>query len=494
MNKKILINDTPVETRIALLEEDRLAEMIYHRRDEQRRVGNIYKGIIKRVLPGMNAAFVDIGARDKAAFLYGGDVFCSHLEINPENLSDEDWPRASNQSIEDLLFQGQEVLVQVNKEALGTKGPRITMHLTLPGRNLVYLPLVQHVGISRRIEDKEAREKLKEQLTSIKPLEGGIIARTAALGVELSALEKELHWLHQSWLQIKESAKAARAPSLIHTDMNIIKKTIRDLYDQNVTEVISDNPKVCAKIESYLEDLGTPETQLHLHRDKTPLFDSYGVEVDLAYALRPRVDLPSGGYLIIQQTEALTSLDVNTGKFVGRSSAQETILKTNLEAARIAVEQLRLRNLGGIIIIDFIDMESGEHRENVYLELMKQLKKDRSKTNVQRISEFGLVEMTRKRTSESLTGQLMSTCTYCEGYGHIRSIQTEALDLIREIERRYQQTGCKNIEISIREDLFQYVITELTDYLNSTREKYALKINFQLAKSKHLTHFSFEVN
>lgn len=492
--KKILINDTLIETRIALLEDDRLAEIICHRRTEQRRVGNIYKGIVKRVLPGMNSAFIDIGAKDKAAFLFGGDAYSQELETIATTDESDEWPATPTRNISEILHQGQEILVQVNKEALGTKGPRVTMHLTLPGRNLVYLPLVKHIGVSRRIEDKPTREKLKKVLTTILPESGGVIARTAAFDTKVEVLQSELETLQNSWILIAQTANAARAPSLVHHDMNIVTKTIRDLFDSEVSEVITDNPSLGAKLETYLSELGAESSKiLNLHRQTTPLFDDFGIEMDLANALRPRVDLPSGGYLIIEQTEALTSIDVNTGRYVGRSSISETILKTNLEAAQVAVEQFRVRNLGGIIIIDFIDMENGEHRERVYLELTEQLKKDRAKTNVLRISEFGLLEMTRKRTHKSLSGQLMTECSYCDGYGKTRSKKTEILDLIREVERRHQQTFAKKIQVYLREDLFQTLTEEFGDYLNFIRKKYMIEVDFNLAKPEHMCHISFEV-
>jgi ribonuclease G len=470
LDKQIIINTNKSETRIAVLERERVSELFIERERERGIVGNIYLGIVMRVLPGMQAAFVNIGA-ERTAFLYGGDVVDPEAmreqrndQSQVEDLSPEELRERSQRQrkpIERLLKEGQRVVVQVAKEPLGTKGARVTMFLSLPGRYLVLLPDFNHIGISRRIDAPEERERLTELVRQIKPEDVGIIVRTAAASVDGDSLQKDVKYLTKVWRDIEAKKKKAQPPTLLHQDLDLILKTTRDIYNEEIERIVIDDKDRHQELKRFLT-LMIPggAKKLVLHEEKTPIFDVYGIEMDIGRALSSRIDLPSGGYLIVDQTEALTSFDINTGKFVGHASAHETILKTNMEAVKKIVDQLRVRNIGGIIVIDFIDMERLDDRERVFNALQEELKHDKARTNVLRISELGLVQMTRKRTSESLERQLMEPCPYCDGRGRIRSTPTEVYDLLRELRRHALQTGETKIRVKVRDDIRDWLVTE----------------------------------
>ncbi len=486
-DKQLIINTNRSETRIALLEGGRVAELFIERNRDRGIVGNIYLGTIMRVLPGMQAAFVNIGA-ERTAFLYGGDIFDS--ETMAERLSDEEVQNMSPEEIrernqrqrkpiEKLIREGQQIIVQVAKEPLGTKGARVTTYLSIPGRYLVLMPEFAHTGVSRRIADEAERLRLLDLVKQIKPDEVGVIIRTAAENINAGLLQKDLKYLLKVWRNVDVNKKRASSPSLIYQDLNLILKTTRDIYSEEIEKIIIDDPESYEELKRFLNaTIPGAAKKLELYSDKTPILDVYGVEMDIAKALASRIELPSGGYLIIDQTEALTSFDINTGKYVGQASAHDTILKTNLEAVRKVVDQLRVRNIGGIIVIDFIDMERLEDRERVYNLLQEELKHDKARTNVLRISELGLVQMTRKRTSESLERQLLEPCPYCEGRGRIRSTETESFDLLREIRRHSIQTGHKNLKIRVRDDIRTYIKNEEADLLKNLIEEFDLEIQF----------------
>ncbi len=497
-NKKIVINSNLAETRIALVEDGQLIELFIERDAKQRLVGNIYKGTVSRVLPGMNSAFIDIGL-NRTAFLFGGDVIDPNAEYLPyENLEDSDDKKPQNTptSIEKVLKDGQEIIVQVSKEALGTKGPRVSMFLTLPGRYLVLMPYFPHIGISRRIEDEQQREQLKAVAEALVPEGMGVIIRTAASGVEKTVLEEDIRTLIKDWQIISKKIPISTPPEVLFQELDLAKRVTRDLYDEEVEEIVVDNEIVFNGLRQFLSDY-MPQAldKISYYSKPVPIFDVYGIEIDIGRALARRVEMPSGGFVVIDQTEALTTFDVNTGKFVGHANAQDTILKTNLEAIKVIVEQLRLRNIGGIIVVDFIDMEILEHRDIVYEKLLEALKADRSRTNVLKVSDLGLVQMTRKRTSESLEQLLLQPCPHCQGTAKVRKTETEAHDLLRELVRYSNQTNQKQIKVRARHDIQEFISVKLQglfDLITSERNLEVEFVNCELT-THMLREPSFEV-
>lgn len=437
MNSEILVNVTPMETRVAIVENG-VAQEVYVERDEGKGyVGNVYLGKIVRVLPGMQAAFVDIGL-ERAAFIHASDIY------TPE--SGEDHRQAP--PINHLVREGGQLLVQVTKDPLGTKGARLTTHLAIPSRYLVYMPESSHVGISQRIESDEERERLKAQIESAKAeveITGGFIVRTAAEACGDSEILADMNYLKRLWRALNEKIKVGKAPCIIYEDLPLYARVTRDMIRPDVERIRVDSRETYQKAKEFVEKY-TPEVAhlLEYYPGERPIFDLNSVEDEIQKALDRKVELKSGGYLIIDQTEAMTTIDVNTGAFVGHRNLEETIFKTNLEAVTALVRQLRLRNLGGIIIIDFIDMEETEHQRQVLRMLEKTLERDHAKTKVTGVSELGLVEMTRKRTRESLEHILTAPCTACDGRGRTKTAQTVCYEIFREIlreERAYNSDG-----------------------------------------------------
>lgn len=482
--KHLIIDYNPTESRVALIENSITHELFVERSSEKGIVGDIYKGKVTRILPGINSAFVDIGL-DKAAFLFGGDVVTEEqsrlLRKEIDEVTEE--KRGGDFEVPPInktLKEGQQIYVQVSKEPIGTKGPRITMELTLPGRYLVLMPQLHQVSISRKITDEEERRRLSDLLEEFLPQDCGVIVRTAAVGVEKSLLKEDLISLQQSWNAIEKNKIKASAPCLLHTDLSIIKKTIRDVYSEDIQSVVINNENLFNELRVFLEtSIPGSSKKLALYNKDQPIFDEYGIELDIGQALSKNVSLPSGGYLVIEQTEALTSIDINTGRFVGKSNPNDTILKTNIEATKEIVRQLRFRNLGGIIVIDFIDMEIGEHRERVYNTLLEHLESDRARTNVLPISELGLVQMTRKRTADSLERILLTPCTNCQGSGHVRSAETESFDLFREIIRTSVQTKNKDIKVTVRPDVLNWITKKDPELLTTLDVKFGIKVDLK---------------
>jgi ribonuclease G len=444
VSKQLLINVAPWETRVALLEDTTLVELYIERRGERGIAGNIYKGKVSRVLPGMQAAFVEIGL-EKAAFLHVSDL-PGPGELPPEVTREGDTPeleeapvprrRRDERPIEERLQKGEEILVQVSKEPMGSKGARVTAHVSLPGRYLVYMPGTQHIGISRRIEDVAERDRLREIVEAERPADGGLIVRTACEGVTKREVHDDVRFLTRLWARLQKTAAAVAAPALVHADLDLVLRVVRDLFTSDVDRVSIDGPADHQRVLEFVSAL-MPRlaSRVHLYEGVTPLFDQHGVETKIARALERRVWLKSGGYLIFDQTESLTTVDVNTGRYVGKKNQEETVLRTNLEAAKQVVQQLRLRNIGGIIVIDFIDMEKVANRKKVFDALQEAVRKDKARSNVLRISELGLVQMTRKRTRESLEQLLMTPCPHCGGAARVRSVETLAYDALRRVQR-----------------------------------------------------------
>ena len=429
---------------MALLEDTTLVELHIERRGEHDIAGNVYKGKVVRVLPGMQAAFVDIGL-EKAAFLHASDLagadelppeVATQEEEPPELVEPPTPPPRDVRPIEERLQKGEDVLVQVSKEPIGTKGARATAHISLPGRYLVYMPGTHHIGISRRIEDPAERDRLREIVEAERPAEGGLIVRTACEGATKREIHDDVRFLTRLWARLEKQASTIDAPALVHADLDLVLRTVRDLFSSEVDRLVIDDAEAHARTVEFVTGL-MPRLapRIHLYEGVTPLFDQHGVETKIARALERRVWLKSGGYLIFDQTESLTTVDVNTGRYVGKKNQEETVLRTNLEAAKQVVQQLRLRNIGGIIVIDFIDMEKAANRKKVFDALQEAVRKDKARSNVLRISELGLVQMTRKRTRESLEQLLTSACPHCKGAGRERSVETLAYDALRRVQR-----------------------------------------------------------
>ena len=430
VNAEILMNVTPTETRVGVVENGVLQEIFIERENHRGLVGNIYKGKVVRVLPGMQAAFVDIGL-ERAAFIHAAEI------------GDGD----ANTPINQLVHEGQSLVVQVTKDPIGTKGARLTTQLSIPSRYLVFMPGSVHVGISQKIEENGERDRLKQLVKDSMEVEGltgeaGFILRTAAEGVGEEEIGADTSYLRRLWRKLQERIADNKPPSLVYDELPLSLRTIRDLSRPETSKLLIDSRETFQKIEQFCPQY-VPEVaeKIEYYPGPRPIFDLYSVEDEIQRALERKVPLKSGGYLVIDQTEAMTTIDVNTGGFVGRRNLEETIFKTNLEAATAIGRQVRLRNLGGIIILDFIDMTDTEHQRQVLRMLEKVLEKDHTKTKISGVSELGLVEMTRKRTRESLEHMLMETCQACDGRGVVKTAETVCYEIFREIlreERAYE--------------------------------------------------------
>ncbi|MBI5487719.1 MAG: Rne/Rng family ribonuclease [Deltaproteobacteria bacterium] len=433
---RLFVNVDPFETRVALSEEGKVTEFHIERAVERSIENAVYAGKVQRVLPGMQACFIDIGL-DRAAFLQLGDAMKFLDEMIAETGGDEGSKARAHRSIRDILREGQEVLVQVSKAPISTKGARVTPNIALPGRTLVYLPQVSHIGISRRIEDQAERQRLRGIVQGHRDGdEGGFICRTASAGRPREAIESEMDGLRSEWEVIQKARGSGAAPILLRQDHDLVIRAFRDLFSGAVDRVVIDDAEAYRRLSDYARRYMPEATAaIDLYQGDEPIFDAYGIEEELKRALQRRVPLPSGGSLVIDQAEALTAIDVNTGKFTGKRNFEETILRNNLEAVAEAAYQLRFRNIGGLIIIDFIDMESTQNRDQVYRALLDALRHDKARTSVIRISELGLVEMTRKRTRESLGRTLHEPCWYCDGTGAVRSKRTVCYEILREVRR-----------------------------------------------------------
>lgn len=438
MSEEILINVTPMECRVALVENGVVQELFVERTAKRGLVSNIYKGKVVRVLPGMQAAFVEIGL-SRTAFLHANDIINTKKEVSD-----------TEPSISELLHEGQMIIVQVMKDMLGSKGARLTTDLSIPSRFLVYMPFGEHIGISQRIENEVERERLKSIIKQIKEvhsdsLKGGVIVRTAAEGVSEAELRQDMAYLIKLWQHVQDKKIKIQTPTLIYEELPLYQRIIRDLVIQNISKILVDSRETYGKIVDFVRDfVPNAEEKIEHYPGERPLFELYNVEDDLQKALSRKVALKSGGYLIIDQTEAMTTVDVNTGSFVGSRTLEDTVFKTNLEATHAIARQLRLRNLGGIIIIDFIDMQEADHRAQVLKAFEKMLTRDHAKTKITQVSELGLVEMTRKRTRESLEHLLCEVCSTCQGRGSVKTAETVCYEIFREILREARAYDAAN--------------------------------------------------
>ncbi len=479
MSEEILINVTPVETRVALVENGMLQEAYIERTSRKGIVGNIYRGKVVRVLPGMEAAFVDIGL-ERAAFIHASDV------VNGQSNDDEagDSPKTVP-DIRSLLREGQSLVVQVTKDPIGTKGARLTTQLSIPSRYLVFMPGVNHIGISQRIEDDTERARLKgiveEEAASQGELQGGYIIRTAAESASPEDLIGDMKYLHRLSHSIHERINRVAAPAVVYQDLPLFIRTIRDLIRPQTEKVRIDSRESHQRVVEFVEEFVAEfADKVEYYPGERPIFDLYSVEDEIQKALSRKVQLKSGGYVIVDQTEAMTTIDINTGAFVGHRNLEETIFKTNLEAARAISRQLRLRNLGGIIIIDFIDMEDTEHQRQVHRMLEKMLERDHAKTKITGVSELGLVEMTRKRTTESLGQVLCEPCPVCDGRGFLKTAETVCYEVFREILRVNRAYEAESYLVMASQSVVDRLLDEESDNVADLETFISKSIRFQV--------------
>ena len=514
MSSELIINYRPHETRVALLENNTLVEFQVERGAQGAGLlGNIYRGKVIRVLPGMQAAFVDIGL-EKAAFLYVDDVisdsgaFEAQLGLDQEeHENDEDhWagePPADGEShdrdnepsppIETLLSEGQEILVQISKEPIGQKGARVTTHISLPSRRLVLMPTMNHLGVSRRIEDEEERKRLKDILDTLGH-HHGFIARTAAEGATAFELQAEAKFLAQLWQRVMDDSDKQPAPFRVHQELDATLKAVRDNFTENIDRLVIDNETQHDAVRKFLE-MFSPELagSLELYTADEPIFHAFNIETELARALSKKVWLKSGGYVVIESTEALTVIDVNTGRYVGRHNLEETILKTNLEAVKEIAYQLRLRNIGGLIVIDFIDMEKESNRERVSQALKDSLRRDKGKTKVLPMSELGLIEMTRKRTKENIDRYLREPCFYCQGQGFLLSRTSVCHEAFQDLELHACENPTGQLKLTVHPQIRDMMLDEGRGSLEDLERRLGRSIAIKADETLHLEEHIIEV-
>ena len=497
MKREILVSGGARETRVAILEDDRLVELLVDRPDARRSVGDIYLGKVEGILPGIQAAFINIGA-DKSAFLHASDLIESDEEEDEEadgngGGEDDDEPRPSGRgggggrerggrrklpNVADELQRGESKIVQVTKEPIGTKGPRVTAQVSLAGRFLVYMPFASKVGVSRKIANREQRVKLRELVSKLVPKDsGGWIIRTVAEDLTEQSCQREIDHLYSTWKKIKRKASSVQAPALLQRETSLIRGITRDLFSDKVDSLLVDSKAVYNEIVQYLKQIDPDLVQrVKLYAEEAPLFDAYDVEAEIRTLFQPRVELPSGGSIIIQPTEALTSIDVNTGRYTGKKDPESTILKTNLDAAREVARQLRLRDIGGIIVVDFIDMETRGNRDKVLQELRTHLGRDRARTKAFAVSELGLIEMTRQRVRPSLWQSMTAECPTCTGMGRVFRPEV----VVRRMERSLKRAGAEHKErqlaVRLHPDVALYLVEQEPNFLRQLEKQTGLEL------------------
>jgi ribonuclease G len=523
LKREILINGGPRETRVAILEDDRLVELLVDRPDHRRIVGDIYLGRVEAVLPGIQAAFVDIG-QEKSAFLHSSDLLepdeDEEPDEEPEDQPDVEDPEPGEEpvaeakgrkarnggrevrqrepsrrqlpNIEEVLKKGQVLPVQVTKEPIGTKGSRVTAQISLPGRFLVYMPYASRVGVSRKIENREQRSRLRDLVTSLLPADsGGVIVRTVAEGLTEDHFRRELMSLISQWKKVKRKEHYVRkAPALLQRETSITRSLVRDVFSDKVDALWVDSKELHHEVEQYLEQVD-PEliSRVHLYEEATPLFDKFDIEAEIKKLFRARVELPTGGYLIIQPTEALVSIDVNTGRYTGKRDPEKTILRTNIEAAREIARQLRLRDLGGIIVADFIDMETRANRDKVLQELRTHLSRDRARTKTLGVSDLGLVEMTRQRIRPSLWASMTEECPTCGGTGRVFTPEVVARRLERSLRRVAHEGKERQLAVRLHPEVALYLLEEEPKLLAAMGKTTGLELEIRDDPMMHLDEF-----
>lgn len=494
MQNEILINATPGETRVAILERGQLLDLHIERATTRNVVSNVVMGRVTRVLPGMQAAFVDIGL-EKAAFLYAGDYVEDIERLEGGDGSDAGprrrrGGRRAPPDIGTLVQEGQEILVQIAKEPIGTKGARITSHVSIAGRHLVLTPWAQRVGVSRRIDSDRERRRLRDAVDRFRPRDLGFIIRTAGEGTREADLEADVRYLTKVWDEIQIRKGQVRAPAVLYSEPELPLRVIRDFASGETKRIAVDSRPAYEKMKAFIEEfVAEPRPRLELYEGADPIFDHYEVEPRIDANLGRKVWLKSGGYLIIDQSEALTAIDVNTGRYVGKSDLEETVLRTNLEAVKEVVYQLRFRNIGGLIIIDLIDMEPAENREKVYRALQDALRQDKAKTNILKISELGLVEMTRKRTRESLVQMLCEPCSYCEGKGYVLSEESVAFKVLREIRKAMPRFAGRTLEVTLSRRVAEQLLGPCREALRALEAELGREVEIRVKPELHQEQF-----
>jgi len=500
MESALIIHNTGSDVRVALMENDVATEIYVERRARRGVVGNLYRGRVIRVLPGMQAAFVDIGL-DRSAFLYVNDAlptppaqaFNPEVDAEPVAVGRRGYRPLPAADISDVVRVGQDLLVQVQKEPMGTKGARLTRHAMLPGRFLVFMPFSNHLGISQRIEDARERERLKRIMQAVMPPGSGFVVRTAAADIDAEVLVQEAEELVQRWRGIAAQGEHGAVPRLIAADLDLILRTVRELFSDQIHRIITDNPDDVPRLVSFVAGISPgAESRVEAYTGDLPIFDHFGITTQLNDALERRIWLKSGGYLVIDPTEALTVIDVNSGRYVGKTDLEDTITKINMEAVPQIAHQLRLRNIGGIVIIDFIDMALSHNRERVYTALQEALKRDKAKSTLVHMSEIGVVEMTRKRVRESLVNLLTMSCPYCRGCGSIKSPRTVAQDMLSAVVRLLRVGHTTTLHIKLHPDLATYITTYESEAVQGLETRFGCKIILSAEELQHRQ--SFELN
>ncbi len=485
MKQTIVINADAYETRIAILEDNELAELLVERAEQRRHVGDIYKGRVNAVLPGMQAAFVDLGL-PKTGFLHASDLAENLAELEDLSDAEENGDRGGRRrrppvpKIEDHLKKGDEILVQITKESIGTKGPRVTQQVSLPGRYCVLMPGVDHVGVSRRIEERSERQRIKAIIHDLKPKGVGLIARTVGEGKGDPEFAADVKHLAKLWQKIDRKASTSRAPSLVHRELEMTASLIRDLFTDEVTEVFIDDKDSYSEILSYLKAV-SPELRdrVQLYHGTEPIFDAFGIEPQIEKTFERKVWLKKGGYICIDHAEALVAIDVNTGRFTGKKNQEETIFRTNMEAAREVPRQLRLRDIGGIIVIDFIDMEIESNRRAVLDALRAELRKDRARTKAFAVSDLGLIEMTRQRERSSLLHYYTEDCPHCGGLGKVPSLETMLVKLERAMRRVSAMGGEKRITVKVAPEVALYLVEAEARRFSELEKRFKLQVDLK---------------
>lgn len=483
MEKKLLISIDENQTRIALLDGGKLDNLFIEQQGEERIAGSIYKGEVRKVLPGMQAAFVDIGL-EKDGFLSVSDV----VEGIDEGLDE----RFSSGSIESRLKKGQKILVQVLREPIGTKGARLSSYISLPGRYLVLMPTVAHLGVSRKIGNDTERKRLRSILHEIAPSGKGFIVRTAGEGKGKREFRSDIRYLLRTWAKVERSGRKVRAPKLVHEELDVLQRVVRDILDQDVSGIMIDHRQGWARLRKFVRSL-CPDlrVEIEFYKEKEPLFEVYEIEKEIDTALSREVRLKSGGCIVIEQTEALVSIDVNTGRFTGKVNLESTALKTNLEAASEIARQLRLRDMGGIIIIDFIDMESGQNQKKVVRRLEESVKNDRAKTTILELTELGLVEMTRQRVRRSLSRTLYEACPYCKGSGSVKSVTATSIKVQRKLKQICQVSRERSIVVKVHTRVAERLLGEDRRKLSRLERQFRRRFVIEGNPTFHIEEIQF---
>lgn len=488
--REFVINVDALETRIALLEDKRLVELSVERQENRSLVGNIYKGRVDAVIPGIQAAFIDIGF-EKNGFLYVSDI--AGAEGTGDFVFEEGTVRARTRArrrqrnIEDLLKKGQHIMVQVRKDRLGTKGCRLTNFITLAGRYVVLMPTVKHLGVSRRIEDEKQRQRLKRLLQEVRPKGVGLITRTAGEGRKKSDFHSDVKYLTKVWNKIKSKMDSVKGPALLHEDLGPILRMIRDSFTADIDRLTIDSETEYTRVVNFLGSFAPNlRKRCKLYQGRRPLFDKLGIESEVEKSLRRTVYLKSGGHICIDQTEALVAIDVNTGKFTGKKRLEETVFKTNMEAAAEIARQIRLRDLGGIIVLDFIDMDLPKNRRELLKEFSERLKADNAKTTISNINDLGMVEMTRKRVKHNLVKSLSQTCPYCEGSAMVRSVSTMTSDVLRSLRSLFCTVRTKRVILQVHPDVARRLRTENKELLDTIVQQFGREIGIESVSDFHI--------